>query len=302
MTWLNLLLLLTLGAIWGASFLFIKVAVGQIGVMTLACARVILGAAALHLVVQLKGYRLGGWSVWKRLLVVGILGIFLPFGAITWGQQYIPAGLASILNATMPLFTYLLSLATGGEKLGGQRVIGLALGFAGIVILAWPQPGEAGSGSWRLWGELAIIFASICYAFSLTYARHNLNDQPPLVISFGQVSVGALLFLPFALLEQPWTMQFSPTVILSILALGILGTAISYMIYYHLLSATGTTWTSLVSYVVPVFGVLWGCTILGERIAWNSIAGLGVILLGMLLISNPFAKMKRAASLERSVS
>lgn len=277
-------LLSLLGLIWGASFLFVKIGVSEIPPLTFVTLRVLIGATTLFVVTRLNGTRLPKEkSVWIRFLPVSLLGIAIPFSAISWGSQYIDSGLAAILNATMPLFTFLLVWLMGERDVGTRSLLGVVLGFAGIVVLTMPQWDKGLQAT--LLGELAIVLAALSYAASLIYVRHKLSDQPPIATSLGQVSVALLFMAPLALIERSsWTSFPSAKVIAALLTLGVLGTGLAYLIYYRLLSLAGPTATSLVTYIVPIFGAFWGRVVLGESLSWHAFAALGLIIVGLLLI------------------
>ncbi|MBC7238893.1 MAG: DMT family transporter, partial [Chloroflexi bacterium] len=212
--------LLLLGAIWGASFLFIKIGVSDIRPLTFATLRVLVGAAVLLGVIAMRKLPLPrGKPLWGRLAVMGAVGIVIPFGAIAWGTQYIASGLSAILNATMPLFTFGLAVLLGDEPLSLRRVLGLVVGFLGIMVLTWPKL-QAGIRS-EVWGQVAVIVASLSYAAAILYAKRYLAQEPPLLTAFGQVSMGCVLLVPLALAELPWQQTFTPRVIGSALAIGV---------------------------------------------------------------------------------
>lgn len=285
MTYSLLLSLLLLSAIWGASFLFIKIGVATIGPFTFATLRVLTGALTLLVAVIATRQKLPReFRTWRHFAFMGVFGILLPFAAISWGTQYIPSGLSAILNATMPLFTVILAALVGAERLVLRRVLGVLLGFAGIVVLTSPQL-KGGVVQASLWGELAIVLASLSYAVSILYARHNVVHQPPIVTSLGQVSMGCLFLIPLSLAEKPWTFSPSTAAIAAVLAVGILGTGIAYILYYRLLQGLGATGTSLVTNIVPVFGIFWGWLILGERLGWPAFVALATILGGLVLVN-----------------
>jgi drug/metabolite transporter (DMT)-like permease len=284
MTWNALALMMLLGAIWGASFLFIKIGVSEMGPLTFATLRVIIGSLLLYLFSRIAGNDLPrDRRTLGRFLFMGALGILVPFAAISWGTQFIPSGLSAILNASMPLFTFIIAVIWGDERATWARAAGVLIGFAGIVLLTWPK--LRGGLEAALLGELAIILASISYAVAIVYARRAIQGQPPLVASLGQVAMGAALFVPLALLESPWQQRPSMAAIGSVVAIGVLGTSVAYVIYYRLLQSVGATATSLVTYIVPVFGVFWGWIVLDERLSWHAFAAFGMILAGMLLIN-----------------
>lgn len=276
--------LVLLGAIWGASFLFIKIGVSEMGPITFAAVRVFIGSVTLALALWVRRQpiprRVG---TWLRLLVMGILGTAIPFAAISWGTQYIPSGLSAILNATMPLFTVVLAAACGSERLTPWRLAGVAIGFCGIVVLALPKLGGGLEPS--LLGEMAVVAAALSYAVGIVYARRALADQPPLVAAFGQISTSCLVLSLLALLE-PAPLAFpSAAAVGSLLAVGMLGTGIAYIIYYRLLQMVGPTNTSLTTYISPLFGILWGFLILGERLSWHAFVALLLIFLGLVCVN-----------------
>ncbi len=282
-----LLLLMLLSAIWGASFLLVKIGVSEMGPLTFAMCRVLIGSIILWIIIRLRRDRLPtDLRIWSRFAVMGVLNALIPFTAIAWGTRYIPSGLSAILNATMPLFTFILAALWGDERLRWGRALGMLIGFGGILIITLPQ--LHGGIQASLWGELAIVAAALSYATAANYARRNLAGQPPLVASLGQVFTGFVFFVPFTFsLEQPLAKLPSLHVILALLILGILGTALAYIIYYRLIQGLGATGASLVSYIIPVFGIFWGWAVLGERLAWNAFAALLMILLGLLLVNSP---------------
>lgn len=283
MTYVGLLALLS--GIWGASFLFIKVGVAEIGPLTFAMLRVLIGSLVLLIIIGLRRERIPtDRASWSRYAFMGLFGILIPFGAIAWGTQYIASGLSAILNATTPLFTFVIAFLVGSEQVAFRRVVGLLVGFGGILVLTLPR--LAGVAQSSLGGELAIVVASASYAVAVVYARRHLTNQSPLVSSLGQVSAGWALLMPFSLLERPWTFAPSTKALLALLALGIVGTGIAYIIYYRLIAGLGATGASLVTFVVPVFGVFWGWLLLRERLAWNAFVALAMVMVGMVLVNN----------------
>jgi len=285
------LLLLLLSAIWGASFLFIKIGVAEMGPLTFAMLRVMIGSAILLLVLAARRERLPrDRALWRHFLVTGLFNALIPFSLIAWGTQYIPSGLSAILNATTPIFTLILAALFGDERLRLGRVLGVLLGFGGIAVLTYPQLQQGFQAS--LWGELAVVLGSLSYAIAIVYARRHLAEQPPLTNSLGQLLMGSLLFIPFALGEQPWTQHPSWRAVGALLALSIVGTALAYLIYYRLIRELGATATALVTNIVPVFGIFWGWLILSERLSWHAFAALAMILAGVVLVNNLLARRR----------
>lgn len=285
MNLLNLGLQMLLGIIWGASFMFIKVGVAEIGSFAFPWLRVLIGAVVLYLVIRLRGKQIpSDWRTWRLFAVQGTLGIALPFAALAWGSQYIPSGLSAILNATMPMFTYVIAVLTGSEKLRAGSALGLLIGLAGILVLTLPklQPGMQAS----LWGQIAVIAGSLSYALSAVFAKRFLAGQSPEFTSFGQLSSAFVLLTPLALAQRPWAIRPSAGAIVSLLVLGIVGTGFAYLIYFRLIRAVGATGTSLVTYISPVFSIFWGWVILQERLSWHAFVAFGLILLGLLLVND----------------
>lgn len=284
--------LLLLGLIWGASFLFIKIGIATIDPFSFAAARVTIGAATLWLV-----WRHGGAAFPRdrrataTFAVLGLVGIALPFAATNWGTQFIPSGLAAILNATMPLFTVLLAVASHAEILTARCAVGVCCGFAGIVLLSWPKLSGAALDQGGLAGETALVGAAVCSAAGIVYARHRARDYSPLATSTGQITAGALWLLPLWLAQRPWAGPApSWQAVAAALAIGVLGTGVAYVLYYRLLAAWGASGASLVTYLVPIFGIFWGWAVLGEHLPWQAFAALGAIATGLALVNSPRAR------------
>ncbi len=287
-------MLLLLGAIWGASFLLIKIGVAEIGPMTLTMLRVSLGAAVLGVILWARGERLPRTRrVWWHLFVMAVLGVALPFAAISWGTQYIASSLSAILNAAMPLFTFVIVVLLGSETTGLRRLLGVLIGFAGILILVLPQLLEGGLQV-TLLGQLAVVLAALSYAVAVVYANRHLVKEPPLQTSLGQLALAAILLLPMALAEDSWRAPLTYRSIGAVVLMGFLGTALAYLIYYRLIREAGATFTSLVTYIIPVFGVFWGRLILNERLTWHAFVALGLILGGLLLVRGKPAVLQTA--------
>ncbi len=282
----SMLLMAALAAIWGASYLFIKLILADLGPLALNTVRCLIGALVLWAVVLYRRETLPRhWRVWATLALVGAVGIVVPFSAIAWGTQYIPSGMSAILAAVMPIFTYLIVLLIGAERLTARRALGILVGFGGIVVLVLPELDGAG-GRLALLGELAIVGASVSYAFSITLARYRLQSVPSIFIATGQVSWALVFFIPLALLEGLPARLPGLASAASLLVLGGLGTGVAYLIYYKLMRDIGVTATSLVSYLIPAVGVFWGWAVLGERLHWTAFVALALVILGMVLVNS----------------
>lgn len=277
-------LLLLLGAVWSTSFLFIKMTVGEIETETLVAGRLLIGAAILTAVLYGRGMRLPAQPrMWGHFLFSGVVGLMLPFVLITWGEQSISSGMASILNATTPLFTVLLAyLVTREERLGGLRLAGLGLGFVGVVVAvgldALERPGAG------LWGQLAVLLAALCYGVNGLYARRAFRSVPPMVAATGQMLMGALVALLAALLRNGLPHHTPSAAALgALLGLAVLGTALAYTLFYSLLERLGATRTSMVTYLLPPLALLYGALFLREPVSARALAGLLLVLLGIVL-------------------
>ena len=287
----NLLLLITLAALWGPSFLFIKVAVEEIPPLTLVLGRVAVGAAFLLIVLLSQGRRLPtDRRLWRHLAVVAMLHNALPWVLLSWGEQYIDSALASILNGTTPLFTIILAhFLVAGDRMTVPKMLGVLLGFAGLFLLILPS--LSGGGQASTWGLLAVTAAAAVYGVAMIYSRNHLRGLPPLVAPASQLLLATGYMLPVALLvDRPWTLDRPSTVALgSLFLLGILGTGLAFIVYYRLLETANPTYISMVTYVIPVFGVILGVLVLGEQLTWYALAGFALILLGVMVVNGLFA-------------
>ena len=285
--------LFAVAALWGSSFVVTKAGVAGIGPMGFSWTRIVMAALTLAVVLRLRGTPFPrGRRTWLRLAVMGLIGTALPFALITWGMQYIDGGLGSVLNATQPLFTFLVAAALGDERLRWLRGAGLLLGFAGTLVLTIPSWG--GGLRLNLLGELAVIAASVSYSLGAVYAGRILTDESPLSISFGQVTTSALWLLPMLLLEGLPSAAPDGITIAAILYTGVASTALAYIIYYSLLSRYGATSASSVTYVTPLFGLLTGWILLSETPTWHVILALALIFGGLLLVNRPTRSQARA--------
>ncbi len=282
---MNLLLLLILGTIWGSSYLFIKVAVAEVPVMTLIAGRLLLATIILWILLWALGQSVQrSRSLWRAYAVMGILSGTLPYSLIAWGEQYIPSGLAALLQATMPIFTVILAIfLAGDEPMTWTRILGVIVGFVGVGILMAPDIRQGLQAN--LLGQLAVVLSSASYAGAALFARKQLRGQPPLVSTTGQMTMGALFTLPLSLvIDRPFDLSPSLPAAASWLALAILGTVIAYIIYYALIDRTSATFVSTVTYIIPIIGLVLGALVLGEPMKLVLTGSSVLILLGVLLV------------------
>ncbi|UTH75893.1 DMT family transporter [Chromobacterium sp. IIBBL 290-4] len=273
--------LVLLAAIWGGSFLFMRIAAPAFGPLPLIALRVGLAAAVLLPVLCWRGL-LPTWRAhWRAVAVVGIFFTAFPFSLIAWAQLSLPAGMASVLNATTPLMTALWAWPLAGERLTSGRAAGLGLGLAGVAVLLLAHGARFDLHAAA--PVLAMLGATASYGWAGHMARRWLPGMPPLVTSCGGLASAALLMLPLAW----WTWPSAAIPVRAWLALGLLAllcTALAYLIFYRLINHLGATAASGVTYLVPVFGILWGALFLGEPVGWPMLLGAALILGGVLLL------------------
>jgi len=287
------LLLVALSVIWGGSFFFAKIALAQLPPFCIVLARVGIAAAALNILLPVLGLRLPtDGASWRAFFVMGILNNLMPFSLIVWGQTQIASGLASILNATTPLFAAVFAhFLTHDERLTANRLVGVALGFAGVAIMIGT---EAFAGLNRhILGELSVIAAAVSYAFASIFGR-RFRGRPPLVTAAGQVTATTLLVLPVMLaVDRPWNLPMpGPSTWGALLGLALLCTALAYVIFFRILATAGATNLMLVTLLIPVSALLLGTTLLDESLDPHALAGMGLIGLGLAAIDGrPFARL-----------
>ena len=283
-------LLVLLGIIWGGSFFFGRIAVQFIPPMTLVLARVGLAAIALHVVFgRLPGFYASMANRWRELLLLGLLNNAIPFTLIFAGQIEVGAGVASIFNATTPLWTVVIAqVLTVDEKISPAKLIGCVLGFAGMVLLIGPA--ALGIDDSPLWAKLAFIGAAISYGFAATYSK-RFKGLSPRITATGQLTASSLIMLPLAIaVDQPWTLPMPPLdVIAAVLALALVSTAFAYILFFRILGAAGATSASLVTLLVPPAAIILGVAFLGETLSLTEVLGLGLIALGLLSLDNRLA-------------
>jgi len=284
--------LLCLTVLWVGSFFFAKVALAELGPFTVAFARVSLAALALALVVRLRQD-----APWRTYFAMGFLNNALPFSLIFWGQTEIAVGLASIINATTPLFTLVVAhVLTPDEKIDRTKIAALLIGVMGVVVLIGPDALIGGS---TLWAQMACLGAALSYAFAGVYGRRfRRMGIAPAEAAAGQVTASAVLILPIMLVvEQPWTLSAPPslTVWLALAGLALLSTALAYVLYFRILAAAGATNLLLVTLLIPVPATLLGAAVLGEQLEPRHFAGMALIGLGLVLIDGRIASALRAA-------
>jgi drug/metabolite transporter (DMT)-like permease len=277
--------LLLLGAIWGGSFFFARIAVAELHPLALVLFRVAIAAAALQLYLLVRGpsFRLA-FAHAGLFFVLALTNNVVPFSLIFAGQTQLGAGLASVLNATTPFWTLLLANAlTSDEKLSWNKLAGVALGIAGTAVLI--GPGLAAGLGGPVWAKFALIGASLSYAVALMVAR-RFKGVPPPVIATGQLTASTVMMIPISLIAVGPAGLFSasPHVWAAVVSLAVLSTAFAYILYFNLVASAGATNASLVTLIVPVSAILLGTIFLGEHLDLPELAGMALIGLGLLTI------------------
>ena len=274
--------LVLLGAIWGSSFLFIRVSVPALGPFLLMEVRVGLAALALAPLAVALGRVPEIRSRWRPFLVVGLLNAAIPFTLIAFAEIEITASLAAILNSTTVLFSALVAAAWTGDPLTVRKIAGVVLGVFGVAVLVGLDPLPVNGAVLLAVG--ASLGASLSYAISGTYIRQTFSGVRPLTLAVGQQTGAALLLLIPASATLPAEMPSLPAT-LSALALAILCTALAYLLFFTLIANVGPTSTLTVTFLAPGFGVLFGVLLLGEPFGPGTLAGLGIILLSVALVT-----------------
>ena len=271
--------LLLLAALWGSSYLFMRLSAGEFGPVAFAGVRAGIAALVLLPVVIWRG-GLADWRVhWPQLLVVGLTQSALPFVLFSFAAAHIPSGLSAILGAATPLFTALIAWFWLGDRFDASRVTGLAVGFSGVLWLVGGKVGLNAGGSSAGWAVGACLLAALLYGFSSNYTKRTLATASPLAVAAGtQLASALLLALPAA---RAWPAGApTPHAWAALIVLAIACSALAYVLFYRLIVRVGAARTVSVTYLIPVFGVLWGRVFLGEPVTLHLAVGCGVILAG----------------------
>jgi drug/metabolite transporter (DMT)-like permease len=285
---LEWLMLVALAALWGGSFFFAKIALGDIPPLTLVWLRVAIAAFVLALVIRAtrRTFPRDG-RLWRSFFAMGLVNNLIPFSLLFWGQTHIGAGLASIFNATVPLFTVIIAQFTlADERLNVGKLTGVALGIAGVAVMIGVDLSQ-GAGRWTLLAMLACIGASLSYGIASVYGRRfSAKGVAPLSVAFGQLAATTLMLLPLALMvEHPWALPTpSAGSVAAVLALALACTALAYILFFRILARGGATNISLVTLLIPVSAVLLSVVFLDERLGTNHLIGMGLILIGLIAL------------------
>ena len=281
-------LFIGLGFFWGSSYFWIKVGLETVPPLTLIAGRLVLASVFLWAVVLLTREPLPRSSrQYGHLLVMACVNIVLPFVLIAFGEQSIDSALASILNATVPLFVIILApMFLPDEGITWPKIAGLAVGFAGVILLVAPDLVNVQDAD--LTGELLLIGSSLSYAVGNVYAKRNVRGLAPRIPALFQVFLAALIVVPAALvIDRPFeTVHPAPEALAAIAWLGIIGSGFAYLCYFTILANWGATRTSLVAYLLPVVGILLGTAILDDPLTVNRIAGTALVIAGIAIVNS----------------
>jgi drug/metabolite transporter (DMT)-like permease len=275
-----------LGAIWSASFLWIKIALEEVQPLTLVAYRVLFGlltglAVALILRIPLPRDR----KTWRIFVVLGVFNVVIPFFLITWGELNIDSAVASVLNATVPLFTVLLAhFFLRDDRITPQKIGGLLIGFAGVVLLLSKDMKTETQNS--IFGQAAVIIASLSYAVSYIYARRSTAEVPGQIRGMLPLfSASAIMWVIAPVVEAPLVIPRLPITWIALLWLGVLGTGLAMIMQYYLVHEIGPTRATLVTYIFPLGGVLLGVIFLHEEPSWQLVAGAILIISSIAVIN-----------------
>jgi drug/metabolite transporter (DMT)-like permease len=281
-----------LGAIWSSSFMWIKIAVQEIGPMTLVAFRVLLGLLFGVVVILFQRAQLPrSLKEWSPLLILGITNVAVPFFLISWGEQSIDSAVAAILDATVPLFTILIAhYLLHDDKMTLPKVLGLLMGFAGVFIL---MSKDIGASAGSLLGQLAVVLASAFYAGSSVYARKTTENTSGIMRSAGPlVSAAAVMWLATFLVESPVEIPQLRITWIALLFLGILGSGVAFIMVYYLIHEIGPTRTTMVTYLFPLGGVILGVVFLNEQLSWQVLVGAVLVVLSLVVANMGPQKQK----------
>lgn len=277
--------LLLLASIWGASFMFYRIASPELGPVWLVMFRVLVAGLVLLPVLALMGKLRDLRTYWKELFLLGVINSAIPFTLLAYATLYLPAGLTSILNATTPLFAVVVAYFWLKEGLTLGRIAGFFLGFAGVVFLiGWDGIGESASASWAV---AAALGASLLYAFGAPYSRLSLGHVTPLVVTTGSQIAAAIFLLPAVPFSAPPASP-SPLALWAAVALAVLSTTAAYILFYHLIQQIGSSKALTVTYLVPFFAVLWAYIFLSEPVTPGLAVGGALILIGTAVANEVF--------------
>ena len=287
---LDWLIFLALGFLWGSSYLFIKIGVDHgLQPFTLIMFRLAIGLVLLATVVGLAHEPLPrDPRMYGHLFVMGVVNIAIPFSLITFAEQTVSSSLAAVINGAVPLFVIVVAaIFLKGETITVNRVVGLAIGFVGVAILVGFDISDLGSANTL--GELALIGSTLSYAGGAVYSKAHIHGLRPMIPAVFQVLFGLLVISVLAILtEHPFAAVPQPEAIFAVVWLGLLGSGLAYLAFFRILGAWGATRTSMVAYLLPVYGIALGALVLNEPIAASTLLGTVLVIAGIALVNSRY--------------
>jgi drug/metabolite transporter (DMT)-like permease len=282
-------LLLVLSAIWGASFLFIKLGVDEVEPAVVVLARTVVGTVVLLPLLAGRGGLAPMRAHWRSLVVLGALNNALPFWLLSFAETRLDSGLTAVIQGAAPIFTVMLAgWLDPTQRVGGIRLAGIAVGFVGVALLVGVQSGG------NVVGALAVVATALCYAGSVLYAGKTVRTLPPLQTSIGQLAAGAVVIAPLALTQLPSEVPTAKATA-ALVALGALGSGVAYLLYFALIASAGASRAILVTYLVPAFALVYGALLLDEDVTFSALAGL-MLVLGGTALATGVARLRTAGS------
>jgi drug/metabolite transporter (DMT)-like permease len=281
------LLFILLGFLWGSSYLFIKIGVDAgLQPFTLVMLRLLVGFALLGVVVAAAREQLPrSLRTYGHLVVMAAFSVAVPFSLITWAEQSVDSTLAAVLNGSVPLFVILIAAAfLRDEQISANRLLGLGIGFIGVAILVGFDPAQLAAGD--MTAKLALVGSSVSYAVGAVYARRMVHGLRPMIPALFQVAFALVMVGVLALLfERPLNIPMRPDAILAVVWLGLLGSGAAYLVFFRLLGRWGATRTSLVAYLLPVYGIVLGAVVLSEPVDARLLVGTALVIGGIALVN-----------------
>lgn len=278
-------ILIALSIIWGSAFMLVKVVLEEVPPMTLVAGRLLGAFLFLWAALLLTGRSLPrSRAMWGTFILLGVVNNVFPFTFLTWGQQHIDSSVAAILVASMPLFTVIMAHFWINERMTVEKAVGVLVGFGGVFLLIGGSLRDL-TGSSTL-GQLAVIAGASGYAFGTVFARHRLRDMDPIELATGQTLVATIVAIPLALaIDQPFDLAISTKTGLAWATLGVVPSAIAYLLFFSLIKRVTATQASMVGYLIPITAVFMGAFVLDERLAATSFAGLALIIAGVWVVN-----------------
>ena len=281
----HLLQLLLLSAVWGVSFLLIRIAGDSFPPLWLALLRCSGGAVLLWVVMTIGKRSLPPKRLLPWLLPVALFNNAIPFTFFAWGERTIPSSTAAVVNAATPIWTMLLSLAVQRGHVTGRMILGVLMSFAGVVLVVYGHATEEGPAARQglALGVTLVVMASLCYAIATVMAKAKLKGIDPIGLATTQLTLASLMLIPVAI-AGPHPAEVRPASIVAIAILGLAGSGLAYLLYYNLLAHVSATHVTAVTYLLPIWGLFWGW-LAQERIGWSAYVGAGVVVLGLVLLN-----------------